>query len=108
MKLKKLLNEPFSSAIPAVLLSLACMVASGVVNAQTVDDIRWKSADQVKAILGEPISSTPPVGTHATYTLWQYETFTVAFANNHAFHMFDKNSLKRFELEENRADDEAL
>lgn len=104
MKLNKLLNESLSGVCAAVLLSITCMVNSDIVSAQSVDDIRWKSEDQVRAILGEPISSTPPVGTHATYTLWKYETFTVAFANNHAFHLFDKDSLKRIELEENRSD----
>ena len=70
--------------------------------AEYLDQLRWKSADQVRAVLGEPLSETPPVGTHATYTMWQYEKCTVAFANGSAFHVFDKNSLRRLDLEENR------
>jgi hypothetical protein len=39
--------------------------------AQNIDQIRWKSAEQVRVILGEPETITPPVGTHASYTMWQ-------------------------------------
>lgn len=67
-----------------------------------IEQIRWKSESQVRALLGDPNSVHGPVGTHASYTLWKYDDFTVAFANNRAFHLFDKNSLKKFELQENR------
>ncbi len=70
--------------------------------AQNVDQIRWKSAEQVRAILGEPQSITPPVGTHASYTMWKYENHTVAFSNGRAFHLFGKDSLRKFQLQENR------
>ena len=106
MKLNKLFNELFSIRSLLMSFTVVCAITSGIAAAQSVEDIRWKSEDQVRAILGEPITSTPPVGTHATYTLWKYENFTVAFANNHAFHLFDKNSLRRFELDENRANSE--
>lgn len=76
---------------------------SGVASAQNVNDIRWKSEAQVRATLGEPNSVSTPIGTHATYTLWQYDNFTVAFANSKAFHLFDKNSLNRLDLNEKRS-----
>jgi len=75
---------------------------AGMVNAQSINDIRWKSASQVRQILGEPISISQPTGTHATYTMWRYADFTVAFANNKAFHLFQNNSLRQFRLGENR------
>lgn len=67
-----------------------------------IDNIRWKTESQVRELLGEPNSVHGPVGTHATYTLWKYSDYTVAFANQRAFHLFDKNSLTKFELNENR------
>ena len=70
--------------------------------AQDLEKVRWKSAEQVRAILGEPLSETPPVGTHASYTMWKYENCTVAFANGKAFHLFYKDSLRKFEVQENR------
>ncbi len=85
-----------------VLAPLAFLATNSVVNAQDVEQVRWKSESQVEAILGEPQSKTSPVGTHASYTLWQYEGFTVAFANNRAFHLFKNNSLNKMALDENR------
>ena len=83
-------------------LSLIFMFAQAV-NAQSVEQIRWKSESQVRALHGEPNSIQGPIGTHASYTLWKYDNFSIAFANNRAFHLFDKNSLrKEVELEENR------
>ncbi len=70
--------------------------------AQNVEEVRWKSEAQVRALYGEPDSISQPTGTHATYIMWKYPDFTVAFANNRAFHLFKKDSLKRFELNENR------
>lgn len=55
-----------------------------------INEIRWKSEDQVRSILGEPNQVRGPIGTHAQYELWTYSDFTVAFANNRAFHMFGK------------------
>lgn len=75
---------------------------SGAASAQDVNDIRWKSEAQVKAVLGEPNSVSTPIGTHATYTLWQYNDFTVAFANSRAFHLFNKDSLQKVNLNEDR------
>jgi len=102
MKLKKYLKESLLRSALLFILSLAGTIFMTAAHAQSVDDVRWKSEEQVRQILGEPLSSTPPVGTHATYTLWKYENFTVAFANSRAFHLFDKNSLRRFALEEER------
>lgn len=67
-----------------------------------IDRIRWKTESQVRELLGEPTSVHGPVGTHASYTLWKYPDYTVAFANQRAFHMFDKNSLHKIELNESR------
>lgn len=67
-----------------------------------VEEIRWKSEAQVRKLLGQPNSIHGPMGTHASYTLWKYDGFTVAFADNRAFHLFDKNSLHKIELQENR------
>jgi hypothetical protein len=83
----------------------AMMLFSGMVTqafSQNIDQIRWKSEDQVREVLGEPLTVTSPVGTHATYTLWKYERYTIAFADGKAFHLFDKDSLTKFELQENR------
>ena len=74
----------------------------GQAAAENVDLIRWKSTDQVRLILGEPLSIVPPVGTHASYTMWKYDNYTVAFANGKAFHLFAKNSLRNIDLKENR------
>ena len=102
MKLKKYSKEPLLRLTILFVLSLGSIFFVTATHAQSVDDVRWKSEEQVRQILGDPLSSTPPVGTHATYTLWKYENFTVAFANSRAFHLFDKNSLRRFALEEER------
>lgn len=85
-------------------LMLATSVAlfSTSASAQNINDIRWKTESQVRAALGEPNSMSVPIGTHASYTLWQYDNFTVAFANNRAFHMFNKDSLQRMDLNEKR------
>lgn len=83
-----------------IFMSLA--LVSTTLSAQDINQIRWKSASQVRQILGEPISISKPTGTHATYTMWNYPDFTVAFANNKAFHLFRKDSLQRFQIQENR------
>lgn len=95
MKNQKLIKK----AVVAVVL-LGALVSQAF--AQNVNQIRWKSAEQVRAILGEPQSVTAPVGTHARYTMWKYENHTVAFSNGRAFHLFGNDSLRRFELQENR------
>lgn len=76
------------------------LVFSGWGNAQSVEQVRWKSESQVREILGEPNNITAPVGTHATYTMWKYDNFTVAFANSKAFHLFNVDSLRKVELNE--------
>jgi len=86
-----------------VLMATLMFSFLGQVFAQNVEQIRWKSEAQVREMLGEPKSVTPPVGTHATYTMWKYEDFTVAFANGKAFHLFGNNSLRKLELDENRS-----
>jgi len=94
------LNQKFSRA--GVLAALALLVTVSTANAQSVEQVRWKSESQVEAILGEPQSKTSPVGTHATYTLWQYDGYFVAFANSRAFHLFRTDSLKKMALDEDR------
>ena len=69
-----------------------------------LEQIRWKSESQVRSLLGDPASIQGPIGTHASYTLWKYEGFTIAFANQRAFHLFDEDSLKKIELSENSDD----
>ena len=71
-------------------------------NAQNIEEVRWKTEQQVRALYGEPDSISQPTGTHATYVMWKYPDFTVAFANKRAFHLFKKDSLTKFELNENR------
>jgi hypothetical protein len=85
-----------------LLLASSPLLLTDAASAQDINDIRWKSEAQVKAVLGEPNSVSTPIGTHASYTLWQYNDFTVAFANNRAFHLFGKNSLQKLNLNENR------
>jgi len=85
-----------------ILLFTTLIFVSGTVNAQELKQIRWKSASQVRQILGEPISITKPTGTHATYTMWKYPGYTVAFSNNKAFHLFRHDSLRRYGIQENR------
>jgi hypothetical protein len=67
-----------------------------------LEQVRWKSETQVREMLGDPKSIRGPIGTHASYELWVYDGFTIAFANKRAFHIFDKNSLHKIELQENR------
>lgn len=95
------LLKPVGVLISLLMLSLLPSVAA----AQDINQIRWKSEEQVRQILGEPISMTSPVGTHATYTLWKYDGYTVAFANSKAFHLFRTDSLNKMELNENRAEE---
>jgi len=85
-----------------IVLSLVIAFFSLSSQAQSIEEVRWKSEAQVRALYGEPDSISQPTGTHATYIMWKYPDFTVAFANNRAFHLFKKDSLKRFELNENR------
>lgn len=86
-----------------LLIALTSGVLSQASFAQNVEQVRWKSESQVRSLFGEPNSIQGPIGTHASYTLWKYDGFTIAFANNRAFHLFNKNSLrKEVELNENR------
>jgi len=87
--------------LTALLMSASLFFAT-MANAQSIEDVRWKTEEQVRKVLGEPNSISTPIGIHATYTMWQYDNFTVAFANSRAFHLFRKDSLTKFELEENR------
>jgi hypothetical protein len=102
------------TALTAVVISSLFLLNAPSVHAQeeytqaanqlpvTIEQVRWKSEDQVRALLGEPKSIRGPIGTHASYELWSYEGFSVAFANNRAFHLFNENSLHKIQLEENR------
>lgn len=67
-----------------------------------LQELRWQSESKVRAKLGDPLSIRGPIGTHASYQLWNYPNFSVAFANNRAFHVFDEDSLRKLELEEER------
>lgn len=94
-------NQAFKSLMLLVALTVGLLSQPSF--AQDVEQIRWKSEAQVRALFGEPNSIQGPIGTHASYTLWKYDDFTIAFANNRAFHLFNENSLrKEVELEENR------
>jgi len=93
------LNQTVKSLIMMIALSV-----SGVYQvsfAQDVNEVRWKSESHVKSLYGEPNSVQGPIGTHATYELWKYDSFTVAFANNRAFHLFSVKS-GEMSLEEDR------
>jgi len=107
-KLISKLNQSVKSVIQAIGLTVLMVMFIAVPPswAQNVDQVRWKSESQVRDLLGNPNSIHGPVGTHASYTLWKYDDFTVAFANNRAFHLFDKDSLKKLELNENRSYDD--
>jgi len=91
-----------STIMKKVIVFIALFITASLAQAQNVQDIRWKSPSQVRAILGEPHSITSPVGTHATYVMWKYADFTVAFSNNKAFHLFRRDSLTQFQIQENR------
>ena len=95
MKNQKLIQKVLFAATITV-----CFVGQAM--AENIDRIRWKSTEQVRVILGEPQSITSPVGTHASYTMWRYNNYTVAFANGKAFHLFGKNSLRNVDLRESR------
>lgn len=69
-----------------------------------IEQVQWKSESQVRALLGEPESIKGPIGTHASYMMWKYRDFTVAFANRRAFHMFNNNSLRKVQLIERPGD----
>ena len=81
-----------------LICSFAVMTSQAI--AQSVEQIRWKSTEQVREVLGEPGNMTSPVGTHASYVLWSYEDFTVAFANGKAFHLFKTATLNEINLNE--------
>lgn len=82
---------------------LIFLAFSTSLKAQETRDIRWKTEAQVRALYGQPNSIQGPIGTHASYSLWKYENFTVSFANNRAFHLFRRDSLTRtIELQEQR------
>ncbi len=98
----RLLVKNVAKNVSLLVAGIAVLTAAGFSSAQTLEQIRWKDEDKVREILGEPQSTRGPVGTHATYTMWEYPEYTVAFANRKAFHMFRKGSLKKMDLEENR------
>jgi len=91
--------------VKASFCTVGLILVASAASAQSVEQIRWKSESQVREILGEPQSTTPPVGTHAEYTLWTYDTFMVAFANSKAFHLFTPAGQQQYELNENREEE---
>lgn len=98
-----MLNQKLILKTSTVLaMFLAYTGAIGVVSAQDITDIRWKSADNVRAMYGEPQSVRGPIGTHASYTMWSYDGFVVAFANDKAFHLFSTAAADSMDLNEER------
>lgn len=97
-------NQMFKAVLPVFALTLGGLLSVSAQAQQrgNIDDVRWKSEEHVRSLYGEPNSIRGPVGTHASYTLWKYDNFTVAFANSRVFHLFDSNSMKKMKLEENR------
>ena len=95
-----------NQTLKLIILVVTGICAGASIAQQNVDleQIRWKSESQVRSLLGEPASIHGPIGTHASYTLWKYEGFTIAFANQRAFHLFDQDSLRKIELIESRDD----
>jgi len=99
------LNQTFKLKI--VVIALITGLVAGAANAQDVDQVRWKSESQVTDILGEPASKSTPIGTHATYSLWTYDGFVVAFSNSRAFHLFRVDGENKMQIDENRSSDDA-
>ena len=99
-----ILNQKLIARISTVLaLFLISFGGISAVNAQDVTEVRWKSADKVRAMYGEPQNVRGPIGTHASYTLWSYDGFIVAFANEKAFHLFNTATSESLNLNENRS-----
>lgn len=102
-----ILNQALNSVSKSILLMSVILLAvnstAAFAEAPDLQEIRWKSESQIRALLGEPESVRGPIGTHASYELWKYPDFTVAFANERVFHMFKKDSLTKFEINENRS-----
>ena len=94
---RKLRTRAFKiRALRRSILALA-LVLSALASAQQIPDvaqIKWKSDAEIRVLLGEPQSVTGPIGSHASYTLWKYPDFTVAFANQRVIHVFSKDSLR--------------
>lgn len=102
-----MLNQKLIAKTSAVLaLILASFGTISAVNAQDVNEVRWKSADKVRAMYGEPQTVRGPIGTHANYTLWSYDGFIVAFANEKAFHLFNTAAGESMNLNEDRPESE--
>ncbi len=98
-----------SSRLATNLLILVSFVLAGTAVAQDSVDtsnlreqVRWQSESKVRQMLGDPQTVRGPIGTHASYQIWNYDNFSIAFANNRAFHLFDKASLRKLQLEETR------
>ncbi len=85
-----------------VVIFYGSFLVISIANSQQVEEVRWKSESQVRELYGEPNTVHGPVGTHASYMLWKYDDYTIAFANNRAFHLFKKDSLTKLQLEEER------
>jgi hypothetical protein len=103
MTLNQALNSFIKSIVVALTMSLTSMSAIAATATPELNQVRWKSESQIRSLLGEPKSVRGPIGTHASYVLWQYDEFTVAFANKRVFHLFKKDSLTKFEMIENRS-----
>ena len=103
MILNQALNSVSKSILVISVVLLAASSTSAFAQAPDLQEIRWKSESQIRSLLGEPESIRGPIGTHASYKLWKYADFTVAFANERVFHMFKKDSLTKLQINENRS-----
>ena len=100
-------NQVFNKALASMVLIFALFGVSFAVLAQSqptqdsisLQQVQWKSEQQVRDMLGEPISIKGPVGTHASYVLWQYSDVTIAFSNKRVFHLFRNDSLHKLVLD---------
>lgn len=102
MALNQALNSVTKSILVLSVILLALSSTLGFAQAPDLQEIRWKSETQIRSLLGEPEGIGGPIGTHASYQLWHYAEFTVAFANERVFHIFKKDSLTKSEINENR------
>ncbi|MFT6046580.1 MAG: hypothetical protein ACI9WC_002287 [Arenicella sp.] len=102
-----ILNQALNSVSKTILVISVCLLAISAApafaQAPDLQEIRWKTESHIRSLLGEPESIRGPIGTFASYKLWKYADFTIAFADERVFHVFKKDSLTKFEMNENRS-----
>jgi len=99
--LKVVPQKKTNTIVKSPLICLTIVLASLFVNhaqAQTIEQVKWKDKEEVRQLYGEPENVRGPIGTHASYIIWEYPKFSVAFANDKAIHLFRKDSLKKVVL----------